>query len=312
MAIQFGPILWAIGGMIVRSVSKKSAERLATEGARRLSAEAAKKLIAEGAKVIRATNKNVDKIISEAKAMEKGVEGIRSSGSIRGSSSGIAKPSGLGSRPKPPTVQLRSSNMTSKPSLGRGIKSGADDFKFAEVISPKTSKTPRLEGPKIRKDADDAILGELGSVKGIAPYPLVNRIVSSLRQALEDGERRVEIEPILNEMEKVLEVPNVELGSSAGADEMPPDLDTTVDDTTSTETIVEEEDDTTTDSVDEPTFKSFGEAFSYHRREKQVPSFMYKGNLYTTRFKEESIPQHKDMFNVTGTYAEDYASRQGE
>ena len=169
-----------------------------------------------------------------------------------------------------------------------------------------------MEGPKIRKDADDAILGELGNVKGISPYPLVNRLVSSLRQALEDGERSVEIEPILNEMEKVLEAPNVELGSSAGANEMPPELDTTVDDTTSTETVVEEEDDTTTDLVDEPTFKSFGEAFSYNRREKQVPSFMYKGNLYTTRFKEESIPQHKDMFNVTGTYAEDYASRQGE
>ena len=170
----------------------------------------------------------------------------------------------------------------------------------------KICEEATMEG--IKHCGDDAILGDLGSVKGIAPYPLVNRIVSSLRQALEDGERIVEIEPILNEMEKVLEAPNVELGSSAGADEMPPDLDTTVDDTTvddttGTETVVEE---------DEPIFKSFGEAFSYHRREKQVPSFMYKGNLYTTRFKEESIPQHKDMFNVTGTYAEDYASRQGE
>jgi len=310
----FVPVVYALGGMLIRVAAKKVAEKLAKEGAKKLTKKAAEELIEQGTRVTRATTKNVDQVISTAKATQKGVEGIRSSGSMKSSDLGIAKP-GLGSRPKPPSVQLRSSNMASKPSLGRGMKSGADDFKFAEVISPKTSKTPKLEGPKIRKDADDAILGDLGSVKGIAPYPLVNRIVSSLRQALEDGERRVEIEPILNEMEKVLEAPKVELGSSAGADEMPfftrdlapnPDAildDTTVDDTTSTETVVEE---------DEPTFKSFGEAFSYHRREKQVPSFMYKGNLYTTRFKEESIPQHKDMFNVTGTYAEDYASRQGE
>ena len=308
----FVPVVYALGGMLIRVAAKKVAEKLAKEGAKKLTKKAAEELIKQGTRVTRATTKNVDQVISTAKATKKGVEGIRSSGSMKSSDLGIAKP-GLGSRPKPPTVQLRSSNMASKPSLGRGIKSGADDFKFAEVIPPKTSKTPRLEGPKIRKDADAAILGDLGSVKGIAPYPLVNRIVSSLRQALEDGERIVEIEPILNEMEKVLEAPNVELGSSAGADEMPPDLDTTVDDTTVDDTTV---DDTTgTETVveeDEPIFKSFGEAFSYHRREKQVPSFMYKGNLYTTRFKEESIPQHKDMFNVTGTYAEDYASRQGE
>ena len=61
----------------------------------------------------------------------------------------------------------------------------------------------------------------------------------------------------------------------------------------------------------EPSFDSFGEAFSYYRRQKRVPTFMYKGNLYTTRFKEETIPQHKKLFNVTGSYAEDYQSRTG-
>ena len=61
----------------------------------------------------------------------------------------------------------------------------------------------------------------------------------------------------------------------------------------------------------EPTFDSFGKAFSYYRRQKRVPTFMYKGNLYTTRFKEETVPQHKKLFNVAGSYAEDYQSRQG-
>ena len=113
---------------------------------------------------------------------------------------------------------------------------------------------------------------------------------------------------ILDEMEKI-EMPS--LGSDAEAGE-PPDLDTTPDASL-------QRDDETFDAMgeetevmeSEPSFDSFGEAFSYYRRQKRVPTFMYKGNLYTTRFKEETVPQHKKLFNVTGSYAEDYQSRTG-
>ena len=114
--------------------------------------------------------------------------------------------------------------------------------------------------------------------------------------------------PVLKDIKKDLDL---SIGSDAEAGE-PPDLDTTPDASL-------QRDDETFDAMgeetevmeSEPSFDSFGEAFSYYRRQKRVPTFMYKGNLYTTRFKEETVPQHKKLFNVTGSYAEDYQSRTG-
>ena len=82
--------------------------------------------------------------------MEKGLQGLRDRGG----------PRGFAQRYQPPTVKI-SSLILNLPSLGRGIRSGADDFKFAEVIPPKGGKSPKLQGPKIRKDADDAVVGDL-------------------------------------------------------------------------------------------------------------------------------------------------------
>tara|TARA_A100001515_G_scaffold21254_1_gene16091 strand:+ start:1643 stop:2548 length:906 start_codon:yes stop_codon:yes gene_type:complete len=297
----FIPVVYALGGMLIRAAAKKTAEKLAQAGAKKLTKKAAEELVEQGTKITKATTKNVDKVISTAKSMEKGLQGLRDRGG----------PRGFAQRYQPPTVQLRPSDIKPTPSLGRGIRSGADDFKFAEVIPPKGGKSPKLQGPKIRKDADDAVAGDLSVFKprvGVAPYPLVTRIASELRRALDSGETLVEIKPILDEMEKI-EMPS--LGSDAEAGE-PPTLDTTPDaslqrdderfDAMGEETEVMES---------EPSFDSFGEAFSYYRRQKRVPTFMYKGNLYTTRFKEETVPQHKKLFNVTGSYAEDYQSRTG-
>tara|TARA_R100000995_G_scaffold52092_1_gene25213 strand:- start:12041 stop:12964 length:924 start_codon:yes stop_codon:yes gene_type:complete len=303
----FVPVVYALGGMLIRVAAKKVAERLAKEGAKKLTKKAAEELIEQGTKVTKATTKNVDQVISQARNVSEGVKGIRASGRPSGGSRS------LGEKPQLPTTQVRPSDLKPSPSLGRGVRSGADDFKFAEIIPPKTSKTPKLQGPRIRKDADDAILGDLTTIP--SPnliVPSFTRIVSDLRRALEDGERRVEIEPLLNEMEKTIQAPKIEIGSSAGADEMPPNLDTTPDASL-------QRDDETFDAMGEetevmkpePTFDSFGKAFSYYRRQKRVPTFMYKGNLYTTRFKEETVPQHKKLFNVAGSYAEDYQSRQG-
>jgi hypothetical protein len=287
--------------MLIRAAAKKTAEKLAQAGAKKLTKKAAEELIEQGTKVTKATTKNVDKVINTAKNMEKGLQGLRDRGG----------PRGFAQRYQPPTVQLRPSDLKPTPSLGRGIRSGADDFKFAEVIPPKGGKSPKLQGPKIRKDADEAVVGDLSVFKprvGVAPYPLVTRIASELRRALDSGETLVEIKPILDEMEKI-EMPS--LGSDAEAGE-PPTLDTTPDASL-------QRDDETFDAMgeetevmeSEPSFDSFGEAFSYYRRQKRVPTFMYKGNLYTTRFKEETVPQHKKLFNVTGSYAEDYQSRTG-
>jgi len=297
----FIPVVYALGGMLIRAAAKKTAEKLAQAGAKKLTKKAAEELVEQGTKITKATTKNVDKVINTAKNMEKGLQGLRDRGG----------PRGFAQRYQPPTVQLRPSDLKPTPSLGRGIRSGADDFKFAEVIPPKGGKSPKLQGPKIRKDADEAVVGDLSVFKprvGVAPYPLVTRIASELRRALDSGETLVEIKPILDEMEKI-EMPS--LGSDAEAGE-PPNLDTTPDASL-------QRDDETFDAMgeetevmeSEPSFDSFGEAFSYYRRQKRVPTFMYKGNLYTTRFKEETVPQHKKLFNVTGSYAEDYQSRTG-
>ena len=299
----FLPVFYAIGGMIIRAAAKKTAEKLAQAGAKKLTKDAVNALVKDGAKITKATTKNVDKVINTAKSMEKGFKFARNKG---------GKPMGFATRAKPPEVKISSVDL--KPlqtSIGQGAKRLGDDFKFAEVIPPKGVKSPRLQGPKIRKDADEAVVGDLSVFKprvGVAPYPLVTRIASELRRALDSGETLVEIKPILDEMEKI-EMPS--LGSDAEAGE-PPDLDTTPDASL-------QRDDETFDAMgeetevmeSEPSFDSFGEAFSYYRRQKRVPTFMYKGNLYTTRFKEETIPQHKKLFNVTGSYAEDYQSRTG-
>tara|TARA_R100000773_G_C4213548_1_gene112575 strand:+ start:405 stop:1310 length:906 start_codon:yes stop_codon:yes gene_type:complete len=297
----FIPVVYALGGMLIRAAAKKTAEKLAQAGAKKLTKKTVEELVEQGTKITKATTKNVDKVINTAKNMEKGLQGLRDRGG----------PRGFAQRYQPPTVQLRPSDLKPTPSLGRGIRSGADDFKFAEVIPPKGGKSPKLQGPKIRKDADEAVVGDLSVFKprvGVAPYPLVTRIASELRRALDSGETLVEIKPILDEMEKI-EMPS--LGSDAEAGE-PPNLDTTPDASL-------QRDDETFDAMgeetevmeSEPSFDSFGEAFSYYRRQKRVPTFMYKGNLYTTRFKEETVPQHKKLFNVTGSYAEDYQSRTG-
>ena len=312
----FIPVVYALGGMLIRAAAKKTAEKLAQAGAKKLTKKAAEELVEQGTKITKATTKNVDKVISTAKNMEKGLQGLRDRGG----------PRGFAQRYQPPTVQLRPSDLKPTPSLGRGIRSGADDFKFAEVIPPKGGKSPKLQGPKIRKDADDAVVGDLTTVRtsprtGTPPrtsgkkydfreFDKTMRRLGELTKlepiAFEQSEIFKQIRPELENIQEKLEI-----GSKAGAEE-PPFLDTTPDASL-------QRDDETFDAMgeetevmeSEPSFDSFGEAFSYYRRQKRVPTFMYKGNLYTTRFKEETVPQHKKLFNVTGSYAEDYQSRTG-
>jgi len=314
----FIPVVYALGGMLIRAAAKKTAEKLAQAGAKKLTKKAAEELIEQGTKVTKATTKNVDKVISTAKSMEKGLQGLRDRGG----------PRGFAQRYQPPTVQLRPSDLKPTPSLGRGIRSGADDFKFAEVIPPKGGKSPKLQGPKIRKDADDAVVGDLTTIRtpgGLTTSPGSPRIGTSPKIDYSNLDRAIrklgdivkletydaqlgDILPALKDIKKDLDL---SIGSDAEAGE-PPDLDTTPDASL-------QRDDETFDAMgeetevmeSEPSFDSFGEAFSYYRRQKRVPTFMYKGNLYTTRFKEETVPQHKKLFNVTGSYAEDYQSRTG-
>jgi hypothetical protein len=49
------------------------------------------------------------------------------------------------------------------------------------------------------------------------------------------------------------------------------------------------------------TNESFGKAFARNRKAGNA-TFMWKGNKYTTRLKEESISQHKKKFGVEGKY----------
>lgn len=49
------------------------------------------------------------------------------------------------------------------------------------------------------------------------------------------------------------------------------------------------------------TNESFAAAFKRNRADKE-PTFTWKGKLYTTRYKEESIAQHKKKFGVKGKY----------
>tara|TARA_X000001388_G_scaffold21665_1_gene14677 strand:+ start:2727 stop:3656 length:930 start_codon:yes stop_codon:yes gene_type:complete len=305
----FVPVVYALGGMLIRVAAKKVAEKLAKEGAKKITKKAAEELIEQGTKVTRATTKNVDKVINTAKNMEKGLQGLRDRGG----------PRGFAQRYQPPTVQLRPSDLKPTPSLGRGIRSGADDFKFAEVIPPKGGKSPKLQGPKIRKDADDAVVGDLTTIgkpprTGTSPkidYSNLDRAIRKLGDIVKLETYELQLDDVLPTLKDIKKDLDLSIGSDAEAGE-PPDLDTTPDASL-------QRDDETFDAMgeetevmeSEPSFDSFGEAFSYYRRQKRVPSFMYKGNLYTTRFKEETIPQHKKLFNVTGSYAEDYQSKTG-
>tara|TARA_R110002020_G_scaffold418003_1_gene627267 strand:+ start:271 stop:1113 length:843 start_codon:yes stop_codon:yes gene_type:complete len=49
------------------------------------------------------------------------------------------------------------------------------------------------------------------------------------------------------------------------------------------------------------TNESFAAAFKRNRADKE-PTFTWKGKLYTTRYKEESIAEHKKKFKVEGKY----------
>ena len=49
------------------------------------------------------------------------------------------------------------------------------------------------------------------------------------------------------------------------------------------------------------TNESFGKAFARNRKAGNA-TFTWKGNKYTTRYKEESIAQHKKKFGVEGKY----------
>jgi len=49
------------------------------------------------------------------------------------------------------------------------------------------------------------------------------------------------------------------------------------------------------------TNESFGKAFARNRKAGNA-TFTWKGNKYTTRYKEESITQHKKKFGVEGKY----------
>jgi hypothetical protein len=49
------------------------------------------------------------------------------------------------------------------------------------------------------------------------------------------------------------------------------------------------------------TNESFAAAFKRNRADKK-PTFPWKGKLYTTRYKEESIAEHKKKFGVKGKY----------
>ena len=317
----FIPVFYVIGGMIIRAAAKKTAEKLAQAGAKKLTKDAVNALVKDGAKITKATTKNVDKVISTAKSMKKGFKFARNQG---------GKPMGFATRAKPPEVKISSVDLNPlQTSIGQGPKRLGDDFKFAEVIPPKGGKSPKLKGPKIRKtDADDAVLGDLTTVRtpgGLTTSPSSPRIGTSPKIDYSNLDRAIrklgdivkletyelqlgDVLPVLKDIKKDLDL---SIGSDAEAGE-PPDLDTTPDASL-------QRDDETFDAMgeetevmeSEPSFDSFGEAFSYYRRQKRVPTFMYKGNLYTTRFKEETVPQHKKLFNVTGSYAEDYQSRTG-
>ena len=49
------------------------------------------------------------------------------------------------------------------------------------------------------------------------------------------------------------------------------------------------------------TNESFGKAFRRNRNAGNA-TFMWRGNKYTTRYKEETIAQHKKKFGVEGKY----------
>ena len=153
----FIPVFYVIGGMIIRAAAKKTAEKLVQAGAKKLTKKTVEELVEQGTKITKATTKNVDKVISTAKSMEKGFKFTRNKD---------GKPMGFATRAKPPEVKISSVDL--KPlqtSIGQGPKRLGDDFKFAEVIPPKGGKSPKLQGPKIRKDADDAIVGDLTTIK---------------------------------------------------------------------------------------------------------------------------------------------------
>ena len=73
----FIPVFYVIWGMIIRAAAKKTAEKLAQAGAKKLTKKTVEELVEQGTKITKATTKNVDKVISTAKSMEKGFKFTR-------------------------------------------------------------------------------------------------------------------------------------------------------------------------------------------------------------------------------------------
>ena len=276
--VLFLPVLYAIGGQLVRIASQALLKQAIKAGAKRATANMIKKAGTKG--IVNATAKNIAQFGRSGGPKVRNPRGI-------GTAKPIAAPAGTRTVKKGDNVAA-SPRVKAKPKKGDNVslspKQKAENAKFIARIAKgdNINLSPRMYKQLNRQQ----LLPYATPRTKVAPKPVGNDplIVGT-------GLGLMGLGLALNDKDKDKSDNVSAIGLAEKSDNV------------SASTVAKKGDNVSSmipasgPSKDE----SFGKAFKRNRNNRQA-TFTYKDKLYTTRIKEETIADHKKKFKVKGKY----------
>jgi len=325
--VLFVPVLYAIGGQLVRIASQALLKQAIKAGAKRATANMIKKAGTKG--IVNATAKNIAQFGRSGGPKVRNPRGI-------GTAKPIAAPAGtrtvkkgdnVAASPRVKAKPKKGDNVAASPRVKAKPKKG-DNVAASPRVKAKPKKGDNVAAsPRVKakpKKGDNVSLSpkqKAENAKFIARIAKGDNINLSPRMYKQLN--RQQLLPYATPRTKVAPKPvgkdPLIVGSGLGLLGVGlalNDKDKKPDSTTGSRTVKTREG---KDSVPKPTKakkgdnvgaipatgpskdEAFGKAFKRNRSNRQA-TFTYKDKLYTTRIKEETIADHKKKFKVKGDY----------
>ena len=287
------PVVLMLGGAALRVISKKVLELLVKRGAKKLTKKQVDKLKSPPKNV---TVSNVANVLKQTRVAQPAKPRVPSGGS------------------KPPVARANNSPASTRTSPNRPSSSGAGSKPNVPSTSARPKPSTSVGKPKTSNSGSNSS-GPSRPMKDITP----NKNAPSRPS----GDRIVGMNP------SAMRGPSLKLGTLdtaapevvvAPSDDKKPPLKkpplkkTTTKQSDANKKAAETKKDAPTKTAPKKsprpqkrpaagpaTNESFGKAFARNRKAGKA-TFKWKNKKYTTRYKEESIAQHKKKFGVEGKY----------
>jgi len=277
MAVMFAPIIFSLGGMALRATTADIAKRLAAAGAKKIAEKTAKK-------VVNATKTNIDKAIKAAEKLKQPTINLK----IKPSPKPVAKPKVDKTVNKTTT---KPTSTTTKPTVKKPKKVTTTQ-KTTSSSKPTVNTTttkPTTPKPKPKPKATNTKPKPSNTPRNIT-------IVAGIGGAGYFLDKLVNKDKPVN-VEKTTNRPKRE--STPITSKGPPQRQLKKDDKLKNLRTTPKDEDAILSKIAAPKPKSniskFGRAFKNARKQGRY-SFNFNGNEITTRFKEETVAEHKKKF----------------